>query len=280
MEALHQLAFLQTVGPTAKQLGDLHPRLQALVDQFSAQDLQIKFQFAGIAVKEVAAAPDPRIAFEMCLLRMLAFADVQSSDSAEQDRLGKTKGSGAASAAPEPISRANAALPLAPAEPIAAPVTSARIESSAALESDVVSASVPKRTQPAGSLAERWLALVRQLDLPPGPVRELAHNALVREWRDASIVLVIDAAHGALSVALEPLKSLLSKHLGNVIQLTIHIADVDLSASPAQSIARENAQMARDFSESISENPLVKSLIREFDAKIIPGSIKFKQLIN
>lgn len=262
MEALHQIAFLQTVGPDAKQLGELHPRLQALVSKFSSQDLQIKFQFAGLAVKEVAAAPDPRIAFEMCLLRMLAFADVQTPDSMEHDRLGKTNGSGPAQAEPEPATKA-----VLSSLPSAASAQSVAVEASDIEPID-------------GDLAGRWLALVRRLDLPPGPVRELAHNALAKDWRDSTLVLVIDAAHSALSGAAEALRGLLMQRLERQIHLTIQVGDVDLSASPAQSIARERAQKAQRFSETISDNPLVKSLIREFDAKIIPGSIKFNQQIH
>ena len=78
MEHLHQLAFLQLVGPHSKQLLDVPPRLAALVSRFSPEDLQIKFQFANLGAKEVASAPDAKIAFEMCLLRMLAFADIDA----------------------------------------------------------------------------------------------------------------------------------------------------------------------------------------------------------
>lgn len=274
METLHQLAFLQTVGPAAKQLGEIHPRLQALVDQFSPQDLQVKFQFAGIAVKEVAAAPDPRIAFEMCLLRMHAFAEIQNAAGAEHDRLGKTNGSGVAIATPEPV------LAKTPKISVVETLASPKQENRTYPTAHAPEAIIPPKHAADAPLAERWLALVRQLELPPGPIRELAHNALVREWRESSLVLVIDAAHAALSGSCEALKSLISQQLEKTIQLSIQIADVDLSASPAQSMARENAQMAQNFSATISENPLVKSLIREFEAKIIPGSIKFNRPIN
>lgn len=259
MEALHQLAFLQTVGAEAKQLGDIHPRLQALVSQFSAQDIQIKFQFAGLAVKEVAAAPDPRIAFEMCLLRMLAFSDIEAP-ALERERLGKTNGSGTAQARSEPKRSEAARVP----EAVAIPE-----QSNAAIFTGNNSA-----------LTTRWVVLVRQLALPPGPVRELAHNALVREWHDAAIVLAIDAAHSALSGAAEALRALLIEHFGRQVHLSVLVGDVDLSASPAQIMAREHVQKAKEFGETITENALIKSLMREFDAKIIPGSIKFNQRIH
>lgn len=280
MEALHQLAFLQTVGAEAKQVGELHPRLQALVEQFSPQDLQVKFQFAGLAVKEVAAAPDPRIAFEMCLLRMLAFADIQTPSAAEQDRLGKTEGSGPAQAEPEPdpktpMRKALRTPPEPPIEPGQQVQSEPRVEPEALMEPEL-KVLVP----PDGDLAARWVALVRRLELPPGPVRELARNALAKEWRDSTLVLVIDAAHSSLSGASDALRTVLAQHLERQIHLTIHVSDVDLSASPAQSIAREHAEKAESFSATITENPLVKSLIREFDAKIIPGSIRFKGQIH
>ena len=85
MEHLHQLAFLQMVGPHAKQLLDVPPRLAALVSRFSPEDLQIKFQFANLGAKEIASAPDAKIAFEMCLLRMLAFADVDAGVNESRD---------------------------------------------------------------------------------------------------------------------------------------------------------------------------------------------------
>ncbi len=118
MEHLHQLAFLQLVGPNAKQLSDVPPRLAALSTHFSAEDLQIKFQFANLGAKEVASAPDAKIAFEMCLLRMLAFADVEvgvaeseieKTSSVVAAPPGKTNGDGAMRAVAEVVKTIKAA---------------------------------------------------------------------------------------------------------------------------------------------------------------------------
>jgi DNA polymerase III subunit gamma/tau len=238
MEYLHQFAFLQVVGEHAKQLNDVSVRVRDLSHRFSAEDLQIKFQFANLAAKEVASAPDAKIAFEMCLLRMLAFADQElagpdSSPAPTAANAPKTisgtrsaatlqQSSGAVGLIGErsvpAISSAKLVDPTA--QPIAMPEKSKEAVLQAAAER------VPKApepvtsviaqvtdTQPENIQAPTSLPICSVEDATTlqqrwqnlvrqltitGAARELASNAVAKRWHLSALTLTIDVVHSAL----------------------------------------------------------------------------------
>ena len=321
MEHLHQLAFLQLVGPQSKQLLDVPPRLAALVPRFSPEDLQIKFQFANLGAKEIASAPDAKIAFEMCLLRMLAFAEVdvggtesrnQRHDSIESDSAkqasasvvaappGKTDGDGTAHAVASftdtVVSDANVVVQLNSARSnrsdleilhsannIFVPVAENQIaellepaEDSSAPSELLGVAEAQSESKPL-NLSERWQRLVDSLPIPPGALREFAQNSLARSWQQGALTLTVDAAHSSLASTgnVQLLAQFIEQSLGHTLAIQIVVADADLSASPAHINARELASRAQAFESSVTERPLVRDLIQQFSAAVVPGSIYF-----
>src|SRR5690606_1528851 len=72
--ALHRVHVLQLL-PTAQagSQGLDTGRLQALAECLSPEDVQLYYQIVTQDVRDLPLAPSPRIGFEMCLLRMLAF---------------------------------------------------------------------------------------------------------------------------------------------------------------------------------------------------------------
>jgi DNA polymerase III subunit gamma/tau len=237
MEYLHQFAFLQVVGEQAKQLQDVSLRVRNLSQRFSAEDLQIKFQFANLAAKEVASAPDAKIAFEMCLLRMLAFADkaVADKESGPSSSENSSASTGHSTGKPEAtalqqngsaVAQAETQTPktdrpsrstadvvaLASPAPIHAikkmdePNTVIADMVADALPTPVLTPATPLETSTATQvestdndlpLQKRWQNLVRQLTIT-GAVRELANNAIAKHWQKGKLVLTIDVVHSAL----------------------------------------------------------------------------------
>jgi DNA polymerase III subunit gamma/tau len=171
-EQLHQLAFLQAVGgssgPEAELSQDTAPRLKALVDAFTPEDLQLKFQFAIMGAKDVASAPDPRLAFEMCLLRMMAFTDpavtrappAMGSDGPGGSGFGSTNASSSGSSG-DPSS--------------AAPGTGAHraIAKNAAPEGMPSSSAAGDRVLNALQLSPQAASPPKRLDFPARPVAEV-----------------------------------------------------------------------------------------------------------
>ena len=68
---LQRLSVLQLL-PKAQTEED-EPALLALKDQIAVEDVQLYYQIAVLGRRDMPWAPDPRIGFEMTLLRMLAF---------------------------------------------------------------------------------------------------------------------------------------------------------------------------------------------------------------
>jgi len=70
---LHNIALLQKI-PDAydEQMGD-QERLNNLIKSISVEDVQLFYQIGLIGQRDLLLAPNPKIGFEMVLLRMLAF---------------------------------------------------------------------------------------------------------------------------------------------------------------------------------------------------------------
>ena len=79
---LQKVALHQAVPGLAED--ETHPpeALAALAARFSAEDLQLAFQFAILGRRDLELAPDPRTGFEMTLLRMLAFRPAEGAGEA------------------------------------------------------------------------------------------------------------------------------------------------------------------------------------------------------
>ncbi len=70
----HRIAMLQSVPGSVEPEVTERDQLQALADKVSSEDLQLWYQIGMHARRDMPFAPDPREAFDMAMLRMLAFA--------------------------------------------------------------------------------------------------------------------------------------------------------------------------------------------------------------
>ncbi|MCH8505598.1 MAG: DNA polymerase III subunit gamma/tau, partial [Ectothiorhodospiraceae bacterium] len=73
LAALHELSLLQTVPDVADPAHPERERLDRLAAQLAPEDLQLFYQIALHGRRDLPLAPEPRMGFEMTLLRMLAF---------------------------------------------------------------------------------------------------------------------------------------------------------------------------------------------------------------
>lgn len=123
-----------------------------------------------------------------------------------------------------------------------------------------------------------WHGLVRQL------IAAEAVTALVRELALQSQLVARDAngssQHWLLRVERESLNSGSSRErlqtalqaAGHAVTLTVEIGRV--SDSPAKRNAAAAAERQQAAEQLIHENPFVQAMMRDFGAKIVPGSIK------
>ena len=238
-EAFHTLAFLQITGEAGHEALEPHPRLVAMTHLFDKAALQINFQLAILGAKDVQMAPEPRLAFEMCMLRMLCFAPVDpqaiSHDkpvSTAAARSGSVASAQSASKLAVPALAASApthqpalnAFEAAPLDThLAQKTTSVVSEPPSGLDArlrgndesvvDVKvgvaasagkSASNPKSKPVANTVSANTEPQSRwcaeALRLDlKGPPRELAHNLALEDWHDNQLLLSLDSAHAGLS---------------------------------------------------------------------------------
>jgi DNA polymerase III subunit gamma/tau len=109
-EQMHHIAFVQAIGGdyVGPSNAAVAHRLAALAQVFDAEDLQLKFQFAQLGVRDVQTATDQRIAFEMCMLRMLAFTNPAVLDAPDGSNDASGQGAGSERAAPTSMANAKA----------------------------------------------------------------------------------------------------------------------------------------------------------------------------
>lgn len=220
--------------------------LSALMERFSAADLQVFYQIAVNARRDLDWAPDPRSGFEMTVLRTLAF--LPDNAAAPPSSTGGT---------PQP--RASAP---AQAKSQAAP---APTQASASVESK------PKtRERPTPQLGElQWSSLVKQLGFN-GSTEVVAQGCKIGSQVDQTLTLEVSPQVQALctSSVEARLRDALRKHLA--------LPDLVIKFERPQSTdAGESVDdIVRSPEEKFLALPAVQKAIEIFDAEIQPGSFR------
>jgi DNA polymerase-3 subunit gamma/tau len=285
-------------------------RLAALMP---ADETQLLYSLCLHGRTELGLAPDEYAAMTMVLLRLLAFksGDAQASHgTAEKKSLNLARAEPKAGAAPvaAPVNTPPASVVTLAASTPAASMTATSTASSAprqapaqqqvqpalpaqAVASQVVA--VPVREQPEPTAPRErpqpthatphleitpegdfWFELVQSL------VRAEAVAALVRELALQSQLIARDADVWMLRIERESLNNASSRErlqtalaqAGHTVRLTVEIGRV--TDSPALRNAAAAAERQQRAEAIILNDPYVQGLMRDFGAKIVPGSIK------
>ncbi|MDO6461145.1 DNA polymerase III subunit gamma/tau [Granulosicoccaceae sp. 1_MG-2023] len=114
LSVMHQLALTQNVPGAADVVGFDPARIAELARRMSPEDVQLFYQIGLTGRRDLPLAPDMREAFEMVILRMLAFRPVLPGSDVQH----------AAPAAPQ-TAQAPVSVPAAQPQPAAAPTPAA-----------------------------------------------------------------------------------------------------------------------------------------------------------
>jgi DNA polymerase-3 subunit gamma/tau len=248
---LQRIAVLQLL-PGA-QTEDDEAALVELKTRLAAEDVQLYYQIAIHGRRDLSWAPDPRLGFEMTLLRMLAF---RPDDGAAQPlgsatvQTGGARPSAQAAAAPA----ARAATPPPAAMPAAAPTAAAALPR--------LAADTP------------WDARVEALGLE-GFTKQLARHSAWGGRDGKRIVLNLDARLKHLlqedrRVAIE---RALAAQLGEAVQLQIEVA-AEAGATPAVLEQQRAVDRQRAAEAAAEADPTVRAFKEMFGASIRPGSVQ------
>ena len=287
---LHRLQLLQLVGSS----GTDDAALSALAERVDARDVSLWYQMAITGRTDLPMAPTARVGFEMCLLRMLAFAP-QASGPAKKVAAGATAPAATATAAPikpattAPGTAAAAAKAavldtpksetIAP-KPAPAPARSKSSFDESALQIDAVRGNRVAETaaempaKPIASETDDWPTLIEKANLR-GPVGELARQSLLVDIDGECVRLRIKASHRDLTTGTmaKMLEQRLGEALGRPVRASFEIVD-DISGTPAEQRVQADAARQQQAEEGIRNDPLVRSLVEDFGARILSDTIQ------
>jgi DNA polymerase III subunit gamma/tau len=229
--------------------------LERLAGAIPAEDVQLYYQTAIIARRDLALAPDPRTGFEMALLRMIAFRP--------QAGAGEPRAQG--SVPPGPRSAASGAAKAAVAPK---PVSNASASASA---TTLASEAAPPAAR-AG--AQDWAGIIAATELQ-GAARQLAAHCVLVGREGAVVRLALDPRSKFMRTAAveEKLAQALAKYYGEPIRLefTAVLPQAETPAQADQRVSQEEAESARRAFEA---DPGVQGFRDRFGATMLPETIR------
>ena len=253
---LQRIAIVQIVPDAAQEDEEFDTEVLARMSRsMSAEDLQLYYQIALAGRRDLSLAPDPRLGFEMTLLRMLAFRPDAPATAA-------TPGTGAAAG-----SAAGRALPTPPAARAAPQATVTPI-------APAPPSSAAPPAAPANIDAASWPGIVDGAGLS-GMVRQFALNCVPASFERDVLTLRLDAGVDARrSRTIEDkLVQALTKYLGRAIRLIFEVSQSEL-ATPARQRALADQDKVERAAAAFEADPVVKGLQERFGAAVDSASVK------
>ncbi len=253
---LHDLALWKLAPETIASKDVDADELRQLGASLSSEEIQLFYQIALIGKRDLGLAPDPRIGFEMILLRMLAFAPWNDSGDARSR-------SSAGPARPRSETRPPPAAPApsaaaAPSSPAAGPA-----------------GAKPDKLQN----AEDWHAFATRAESLGGYARTFAQKAAFKTRADNQITLTLQA--GSITSldrrdkTREDLEAALLDTFGE--KLTVIVTDEDNENESAISRTdREQRLKLAQITKQIESEEIPQLLKSHFGAAIEADSIQIR----
>jgi DNA polymerase-3 subunit gamma/tau len=252
LEALQGIAVLQLVG--GRNDDDELSTLTPLAAQLGAEDTQLYYQIALNGRRDLPICRDPRVGFEMTVLRMLAFRPAGETTEARA-------GSSATARGPAAGGPAQAVAPTK--------LTGTGAGRAEPPRPGAADGGTEARPPPA-----EWGVVLQALDLR-GPARQLADNCDLRSNAGGAWQLVLprDKEHLNTQQLRARIESALQEQYGSDLRLTI-MTGAPLRPTPAEvRKAGENERM-REAREAIEGDPNVQAVQAAFEATLEPDSIR------
>jgi DNA polymerase-3 subunit gamma/tau len=276
---LQRMAVLQAVGntPVADITDPEAADIARLASLMPADETQLLYSLCIHGRQELGLAPDEYAALTMVLLRLLAFKPKSLSHAVSASPIASAPAEKKTPELAAPVRHAESSdrvvvpkpqQPVAEEQPAPAPITS-KPSPNLSKPPSVPAATLAKTTE-----GDIWSQLVREM------VEAQAINALVRELALQSQLIARDDKQWSLQVDKDSLNTPSNRErlqaalvqFGYDVQLSVTTGPV--LDSTAKRLTQENAERQARAEAIILQDPFVQSLMRDFDAKIVPGSIK------
>ena len=259
---LQRIAIVQVVPEAASQDEEFDAALlERLAKSISPEDAQLYYQIALGGRRDLSMAPEPRLGFEMTLLRMLAFRPAAATVAAPANASATSSASPAAPAAPTKPTAAQAAR----SQPSGTPPSAAPPAAAAA---------GPPAARLTSIDAANWPTVVEAAALT-GMAKQLALNCVPASFESSLLTLRLDqaAAEWRTKPLEDKLVQALSKYLGREIRVNFETAAAEVDTPAKQRLQAEQDRAARAAS-AFEADPAVKGLRERFGADVDAASVK------
>jgi DNA polymerase-3 subunit gamma/tau len=264
----HQTDYIQVLGRLSRALfeaariqlfegidGEFDAdKIQALSQALSATQLQVLYQITLTAAKDLPIAPEMRTAFEMTMLRLLAFTPQGTTTTAAPVKKNTAKPTPIATKAPLQQAQFVRPTPAAPTQDTAPtmPSTSALTPSEA-----------------------NWHDIVNQLPLQ-GVVMQLAKHTSFLSYQNNLIELNMARSHAALAAPklVAQVQTALSTYFGVSLTLDLKNTSAATIQTPATREKAKTEQNKADAKTAIESDANVQFMMNEMGATVVPDSIK------
>jgi len=219
--------------------------LERLARALTPEDVQLFYQTAIIGRRDIVLAPEPRVGFEMTLLRMIAFRPAGESSAARAPATPPGGRAGASTAA-------------------AGSAAGAHSPAGASSPADAVSASD----------SGPWATIVSALELS-GAARQLASHCVFVGRQGAVVRLALDARNQPVRTPAqeEKLAQALSRYYGEPVRLEFQVGGA-LAETPALLARRVSEQELAAARRAFEADPGVQGLRERFGATVLPDSVR------
>ena len=257
--ALHDIAMAQTVG------GEVSPTVAPFVDRISPEDVQLFYEIALRGGRDLQFAPDPRVGFEMTLIRMLVFAP----ETAESG--GRRPATRSGDVAEVPASTRRHAPAATAAEKPAEKRVEKPAERRAGKLAEKPGGTPPER--PAGEApAPDLFALIERMR-PSGVTKMVLDNSELASHADDRWQLVLAEGHDLLlrDDSRASVRELVSAYMGRETRVDI-VVGKPRGETPGERRRRLEAERQRAAEQAIESDETVQTLLRVFDGSV--GSVQ------
>ena len=252
-----RIAMAQRVEGLIDDADPLADDLVRFASDMHPDTVQLFYTIAVHSRSELAIAPDEYAGFVMACLRMLSLnGSSESSVEIKASPAAEKKTSDSIARPVEQLSVASTQEQLPP------PVEEAVVQADTAppFETDELLLPLP------------WPEFTAQLPLS-GMAAQLARQSELIRADGRTLFLRVPTRALSEGVHAERLSAVLAEQLGHPVTVRFEIGQGQGESAHARDIAKQQAlQLAAE--QAVEQDPFVKSLLRDFDGRVVPGSIQ------
>jgi DNA polymerase-3 subunit gamma/tau len=266
--ALQRIAVIQLAGADAIEDEDDPESLCELAGAMERELVQLFYQIAITSRRDLGLAPDPRIGFEMALLRMLAFTPANpESATASPSGTGVVDAQGVAAPKGNAPRAASGAKATSGSKARRSRPADDKTGADATARGPVASPASPEDLQD-------WPRFVAGLTLD-GAARQLAENSAFETGSPFDLRLRIQRCNEHLLTdnLKKRLVGAVQEKMGSGVKVHFRVTDEEgeTTAARAAEQAKKKLSAAR---ESIEKDPKVRELVDLFGGEVVAGSVQ------